>query len=280
MIPYDFDYYKPKTYQDAIKTFQDLKTSGKKAIYLGGGTEFITMSRLHNLYADAVIDIKSIPECNIYEINGDELVIGAGLSLTHIVEINIFPLLSQTIKRIADHTIQGKITLGGNLMGSVIYKESSLPLLVSNSEIVVGNPYGLKREGFNEYWEKDISEKEGDLILQIIVKTKYIDLPYVHVKRTKNEKIDYPLISAVALKDGRNINIAFSGLCDFPFRSKEMEQVINKGFSKKINMDRLVEAVPYQIQDNLIGSLEFRKFVLARITEEIVEKLEGGNLSA
>ncbi len=70
-------------------------------------------------------------------------------------------------------------------MGSIIYRESALPLLVSNSDIIIGNVDGIRRESFVEYWDKEIEDKEGDLIIQVIVKTKYLHQPYVHVKRTK-----------------------------------------------------------------------------------------------
>ena len=59
------------------------------------------------------------------------------VTLTNIAEKNYFPLLSLAVKRIADHTIQDKITLGGNLLGTIIYKEAILPLLLSNSRVVI-----------------------------------------------------------------------------------------------------------------------------------------------
>ena len=86
------------------------------------------MARMHNVYSGAIIDVKAIPELNIYEINDDELIIGAALSLTRIAEEDLFPLLSLTVRRIADHTIQDKITLGGNIAGTIIFRESVLPL--------------------------------------------------------------------------------------------------------------------------------------------------------
>lgn len=278
MIPYEFDYYRPNTIKSAMNLSKELKTSGVKAIYYGGGTEFITMSRLHNIYADAVIDMKNIPECNVYEIDGDELVIGAGLTLTHIAELNLFPLLSMAVKRIADHTVQDKITLGGNLAGSIIYRESSLALLVANSDIVIGNIGETKRLPFNEYWIKDSKEKEGDLIIQLIVDKRYLDLPHAHVKRTKNEKIGYPLVSSVALKDGENVNIAFSGVCDTSFRLKKIEKVLNNS-SVPIDerIDNMIKEVPFEILDDIVGTSGYRKFMLGKIVEDMMKIFEGGD---
>lgn len=190
MIPYDFDYYRPKTLEEALQLSKELKMAGQKAIYYGGGTEFISMSRLNNVYTDAVIDIKDIEECLYYQMEGDELIIGAGLSLTQLAEVNLFPLMSRAIKRIADHTVQDKVTIGGNLMGSIIYREASLALLVANADILIGNKNGLERLDFNDYWRRRVEDRREDLIIQLIINKKYLDLPHAHVKRTKNEKIE------------------------------------------------------------------------------------------
>ena len=278
MITYEFDYYRPDTIQEAVDLSKHLKTSGQKAIYYGGGTEFITMARLNNIYVDAIIDIKNIPECNVYEIDGDELIVGSAITLTHIAEMRLFPLLSMAAHRVADHTVRGKITLGGNLAGSIIYKETSLPLLVANSDILIGKIAQIKRIPFNEYWSKSPEEKKGDLIIQLIIDKRYLALPHAHVKRTKNEKIGYPLVSIAALKDGENINIAFSGICDVPFRSKDIEKALNDStVSKDERIHNMLENIPFEILDDLGGAMEYRKFMLSKVVEDMVEAFEGGD---
>src|SRR5699024_8286624 len=268
MIPYDFEYYRPDTIEEAINISNKLTSQGKKTMYYGGGTEFISMSRVNNIYTDAIVDIKNVPECSILGVDGEELKIGSGVSLTKIAELNTFPLLSLAVKRIADHTVQDKLTIGGNLAGSIIYRESSLPLLVANSDILIGNTDGIDRIPFNEYWVRNTEDKEEDLIIQLIVDKKYLSLPYAHVKRTKNEKIDYPLISAVALKDGGSINIAFSGICDTSFRTKEIEKILNdSSILVNTKIDRIINQIPYDILDDHIGTPEYRKFMIGKVIE-------------
>lgn len=275
MIPFNFEYYRPNNIKETIALSDRLKSKGKKVMYYGGGTEFISMSRLNNIYADGIIDIKDIPQCSQYEIDGDELIIGAGVTLTQIAELNLFPLLSLAVKRIADHTIQDKVTIGGNLMGSIIYREASLPLLVANSDVVIGNKEGIGRKSFNDYWNTDVKSKEGDLIIQFIIKTKYLNMPYFHVKRTKNEKIDYPLISLVGLKENNNINIAFSGLCDVSFRSFDIEKILNdKSSSNDKKISNIIRNIPYEVLDDISGSSEYRKFILGKMLEQVIKNFE------
>ncbi|MBU5254619.1 FAD binding domain-containing protein [Tissierella praeacuta] len=275
MIPFDFEYYKPDTIEDAIQLFNKLELDGKKPIYYGGGTEFISMARMYNKYTGAVIDVKGIPECNVFEFKNDNLIIGSAVTLTKIAEENPFPLLSLTVKRIADHTIQDKITLGGNLMGTIIYKEAILPLLLSNSEIVVQGDICKKTLKIMDLYDKKLQLADDEIIIQVIIDKKFLQLPYSHVKRTKNEKIDYPLITMAALNDNGKISVAFSGLCEHPIRSIDIEKILNNNsVSKDKRIRKSIDNIPYEILHDISGSSEYRKFILYGMLYELLNKFE------
>ncbi|NLY46156.1 MAG: xanthine dehydrogenase [Tissierella sp.] len=278
MIPFDFEYYKPQTITDTIKLYHDLDLMGRKPIYYGGGTEFISMARMHNVYSEAVIDIKGIPELNIHEMKDNELIIGAAVTLTQIAELNLFPLLSLTVKRIADHTIQDKLTIGGNIAGTIIYRESVLPLMVADSDIVIAKKDAVDRLPLKDVFNKRMNLEKGDLICQIIIKKEYLNLPSIHVKRTKVEKIDYPLITMVALEKDKKIRTAFSGLGGYPFRSSKFEQLLNSNKSNKdTKIKDAINSLQSFITDDLHGSSEYKKFMLHNMLYEALENFEEGN---
>lgn len=273
MIPFDFEYYKPETIEEAVLLYADLSSKGKKPLYYGGGTEIISMSRAYNVDTGALIDIKGIAECNVMKLENSKLLIGSAVTLTQIAEANLFPLLSLAVKRIADHTIQGKITLGGNIAGTIIYREAVLPLLVSDSTVVIAFPDGKKEVAFKEIFDEKIGLNKGELIVSVAIDEKFINLPYLHVKRTKNDKIDYPLITIAALKNDDYINIAFSGVCDCPFRSSEVEEYLNdESMSNDDKINKAIDNMPVKILSDLLGSSDFRKFMLKKILLEIIEK--------
>jgi len=274
MIPFNFEYYKPETIEEAVNTFNKLKIIGKKPMYYGGGTEFISMARMHNIYTEAIIDIKAIPECNVYQLQNNELIIGSAITLTNIAELNLFPLLSLAVKRIADHTIQGKITLGGNLAGTIIYREAVLPLMVADSEIVIAGMDEIKKVPLKDVFDKRIQLNEGEMIIQTVINNQFLSMPYIHVKRTKNEKIDYPLITMAGLKNNNRISIAFSGVCEYPFRSSLIEDILNDNsvsVNEKIN--KAINNMPDQILNDLGGSSEYRKFMLYTMLYEALSEL-------
>lgn len=276
MIPFDFEYYKPETVEEAAKLYLDLKGRDKRPLYYGGGTEIISMARSFNVYTEAVIDINGISECNVQELRDNKLIIGSAVTLTQIAEANLFPLLGLTVQRIADHTIQDKITLGGNISGTIIYKEAILPLLISNSKVVIGNSSGRRQVLLGDVFDKRIKLNDGEFIVNIIVDSCFLSQPYLHVKRTKNDKIDYPLITLAALKDNNRINIAFSGVCSYPFRSSLVEDYLNDTKQEyKTRINNVIDNIPDSILSDLAGSDDFRKFILQKMLIEVLKKLEG-----
>ncbi len=276
MIPFDFEYYKPETVEEAVQLYIELNSKGKKPLYYGGGTEIISMARAYNVYTEAVIDIKGIPECNVQELRDNKLIIGSSVTLTQIAEANLFPLLGLTVQRIADHTIQDKITLGGNIAGTIIYREAVLPLLISNSEVVIANSSGIKQILLSDIFDKRIQLSDGEFIVSVLIDSRFLSLPYLHVKRTKSDKIDYPLITLTALKDNNRINIAFSGVCDYPFRSSLIEDYLNDdSLQNNMRINNIIDNIPDLILSDLAGSADFRKFMLQKMLIEVLEKLEG-----
>ena len=277
MIGFDFDYYKPDSVEEAVELFRDLDSQGKKPIYYGGGTEFISMARMNNVYSEAVIDIKGISKCNTIKLDKEKLAIGSGVTLTEIAESNHYPLLSLVAKWIADHTIQGKITLGGNIAGTIIYKETILPLLLSNAEVTIAGINGSKSIPMEELFNKDIKLSKGELIVSIAIETEYLELPSIHIKRTKNDKIDYPLITIVGHINKGKINIAFSGLCKYPCRASKMEDILNtETYALKEKINKAIENIPGPVLTDLSGSAEYRRFMLGKMLEQLLEEFQEG----
>ena len=276
MIPFNFDYYRPDTIKEAILAYQELDAEGKEPLYYSGGSEIISMARVNNLKTKSVIDLKAIPECSILERNANELVIGSSVTLSNITEANAYPLLSKSCGRIADHTMQCKITIGGNVCGTIIYKEAILPLLLSDCNVMVASEDKLKKVSIHSIFNKGLNLSKGEFIVQFLIEKKFLTLPYFHIKKTKNEKIDYPLLSLSAVMDEGKIKLAFSGLCKFPFRSVTMESELNN--NSMVIEERIKNAInllPASVLNDISGSDSYRIFVLKTTLMNIEKQLEG-----
>lgn len=275
MIPNKFEYYKPDTLEEAYNLYNELSSQSKNPLYYGGGTEIITMSRANNIHMGAVIDIKGIPDCCNIEIKDNKLNIGSAVTLSQITESKTFPLLGQTAARIADHTVQCKLTIGGNLLGTIIYRETSLPLMLCNSTAVIFGKNGKREVQVNQIFDQKLNILPGEILVNLLTDNKYCSMPYVHAKKTKSDKIAYPLLTVAAIKKDDKIRIAFSGLCSCPIRSLEVEGYINDGsLNDKDKINKIVENISGTILDDIEGSSNYRKFVLKNTLENTLKTLE------
>ncbi len=275
MIPFKFEYYMPDTLQEAFELYSHIASQGKTPMYYGGGTEIITMSRANNIRMDAVIDLKGIPECCGIEMVGGRLIIGSAVTLSRISESGLFPLLGQTAARIADHTVQCRLTIGGNICGTIIYKETVLPLMVCESRVVIYGKGGKREVQINQVFDNKLRLQPGEILTGIMTDSCYCSLPYVHVKKTKSDKIAYPLLTVVAVKKDNNIKAAFSGLSDHPFRSREIEDCINdENLSDDDKVNRIIGLQQISILDDTEGSSGYRRFVLKNTLKNTLRMLE------
>ena len=284
MISFDFDYYKPDTIDEAIEIYKCLSLEGKTAIYYSGGTEIISQARIGKIRFDAAIDIKHIPECNIHGFQDDKLFIGSAVTLTKISDYYLFPLLSEICKKAADHTARNKITIGGNICGKVPYKEAILPFLLSDSYVVIAGVGGKKAVPITQIFgeEPQLGSKPrlnaGEFIIQIITERDYTMLPYINIKKAKQGKVDYPLVTIASIEKDKQIRIAFSGICPFPFRSAEIEKDLNNdSVAPNERINAIISHLTAPIINDILGSSKYREFVLRNALGEVLFKFRGEN---
>ncbi|MBP0726684.1 FAD binding domain-containing protein [Bacillus sp. RG28] len=276
MIPFNFQYIKPKTIQEAIEQYNVFKNQEKKPFYMSGGTELITLGRLNVLYTNAVIDLKGIPDYSSMFFHEQYLYIGGGTPLTTIEDSNAFPLLGQTVSEIADRTARNKITLAGNICAQIFYREAVLPLLISDSYIGIAGSEGLIYHPINNIFNEQLQLQDGQFVFAILIEKLYTTLPFVTIKKRRQWYNGYPLVTVAAIKKDQEIRLAISGLCAFPFRSLEMEKVLNdKSLSIEERVKESLGFIPGPVLDDVEGSADYRLFVLKNTMIDIIYELEG-----
>ncbi|WML39287.1 FAD binding domain-containing protein [Neobacillus sp. OS1-2] len=277
MLPFDFDYYRPDTLQEAVGLLQYLEQEGKRPFIFSGGTELITLGRIDLATTEAVIDIKNIADCGVMQGSGDHLFLGSTLSLTTIEEANLFPLLTRIASGVADHTARRKITLGGNICARIFYRETVLPFLLADSQVLLIGPNGKKIVLINEIFNGELVLEPGEFLIQIATENRFIRAPFFSVKRRQQWDTGYPLITIAALKMDQQIRVGISGLCPFPFRSREVESALNnQGQSKEVRVEGALAVLPQPILDDVEGSSEYRLFVLRNLLFDMLAALDRG----
>lgn len=271
MIAFDFSYYKPTSINEAWNTYNKLHTEKQRVMYYAGGTEFISRARRNEINVDAIIDLKKIPACNELKQHNGQIIIGAATSLTRIIYSNLFPLLANVLRRIATNTERNKITIGGNLSSHLIYREAILPFLLADSHIVIAGEKRTRIERITDVFRHGGQLKNGEFIVQMITDANFANYPHFTSKQTKHSKINYPIVSAASLHVDNLFRVAFSGVCSYPFRSKELEHELNNTtHSIEIRVKRAIDHLPAPIINDMEASRSYREFVLKNTLTNIL----------
>lgn len=281
MIPFDFEYHKPHSAGEAVQLYMELDRQGKNPMYYGGGTEIISFSRQYQLYPGAVIDLKEIPENKALHTEEERVVIGSAVTLSQIQESGIFPLLSRCAGRVADHTIRNKITLGGNICARIPYRESVLALLVSDSEVVIRGPAGERTAPIGDVFQETLRLEKGEYLVRVHVPRALTRAPFLSFKTTRDgsvgypqDRIGYPVASAVGVKMDGRVRLAFSGVHNFPFRSQEVDRILNEsGGGPEARAAGAMEHLGNAVIGDLEASADYRRFVLGNMIKNIMEGL-------
>ena len=222
MIPFDVVYRRPDSVEEAVAAWRLLPET---SLWYAGGTEIVTGARGGTYQAEALIDIKGLPECRETglrrEAGRDLLYFGAGLSLNEIVEVGHWPLLAKAARRVADHTTRNRLTLGGNVAGRLPWREALLPFLAAGGSAWLAAPSaagGVERRQvpLAELHAKRLVFRPGEFLLGLSVPAEVADFPSYCERVTSGPEVDYPIIALCALASPGGRRFALSGYQDYP----------------------------------------------------------------
>ena len=98
-----------------------LKKSGGRAQPLSGGTDLLGVCKDHILedYPETVVNLKAIPGYASIEERADSYVIGAGVKLKDVAQLDGCPALAEAAHSVASPLIRSLATIGGNICQDV-----------------------------------------------------------------------------------------------------------------------------------------------------------------
>ncbi|MFP4643705.1 MAG: FAD binding domain-containing protein [Spirochaetales bacterium] len=266
MIPFTVSYIRPETIEEATQAFEEVSQAGGNARYFAGGTEILTKARDHALTADALIDLKRIPETRSTEEDGEHYWFGASLRLNEVIEANRCALLNRAAAGVADHTVRNSVTLGGNIAGMLPYREAILPFLLFDGVAEVAGGGTRRTVALREVFDKRLRLNKGEFLVRLgMPKSLAKRAPTFYRRHTRDSRVDYPLATVCMAKTDDRLRFAASGAYSYPICTREAEEAMNKaGAGASAIADAAVAALPKRCLQDMRGSSEYRRALLHR----------------
>lgn len=153
MIPRTFEYYAPRTLDEAIALLQKL---GSDAKLLSGGQSLIPMMKLRLASPQYIVDINRIPGLDYITESNGHLRIGA-LAREHQLETSDlvkskFPILADTAKVIADPLVRSQATVCGNLAHGDPANDHPATMLALGAKVVATGPNGRREIAIEDFF--------------------------------------------------------------------------------------------------------------------------------
>lgn len=281
MIPFEIEYIRPATLEDAGAAYAEATADGRSVRYLSGGTELVTMARDGKLRFDTLIDLKRIPETTVVDEQG--MTFGACLKLSTLTDR--LPagggagLLRRTAHGVADRTTRNSITLGGNICGMLPYRETLLPFLLFDGSVEICGPHGRRKTPVAEIFDKRLKLAQGEFVVSLELGPEAAELDGFYQRKTRDPRIDYPLVTLCMAGGTDALRFAVSGAFGAPSRNEAAEQALNRALGAGQSAGEAAEAaaavVDGSFRSDMRGSAEYRRALLIESLIAGIEELGG-----
>ena len=163
------EFRQPTSIAEAI---EDLTSAPKPVIPIAGGSDLLLDIRQgRHTAVHTLVDMKSVREMNLIELRGDELYIGASVSITRIITdplvLKNAQALVEACNLIAGPQVRNIATLGGNVAHALPAADGTIAMTALDAQAEVANPEGLRRMAFVDLFKgpgKSAIDKSTEII--------------------------------------------------------------------------------------------------------------------
>ena len=290
MIPRSFEYFSPRTLDEAIGLLQKL---GPDAKLLSGGQSLIPMMKLRILSPQHIVDINRIPGLDYISENDGHLRIGAlarehQLETSEVIDTKL-PILADTAKFIADPLVRSQATVCGNLAHGDPANDHPATMLALGAKVVATGPNGQREIALEDFFPGLFTTAlEPEEILTEI----RIPLPpaksggaYLKLERKVGDFATAGVAVQLTLDDAGNCSKAGVGLTNVgmtPIKATKTEAFLaGKTLDEAtINEAAAIAASESQPMDDIRGSAEYKRDLVRVLTgralTRAIERAKGG----
>ncbi|MCB2189435.1 MAG: xanthine dehydrogenase family protein subunit M [Deltaproteobacteria bacterium] len=231
------EYLVPATLPEALEM---LAAHGGKAHVIAGGTDVIPQLRTRKLQAAALVDISRLPDMDAIETDGEDIVIGGGVTHAQAVAS---PLLKEKAGVLAtgcgwvgSPQIRNVATLAGNLVSGQPAADAAVPLLALDAEVTIASLGGTRVVPLSEFFQ-GVGHTVLDCSREILTSIRFRALGEgqgsAYLRLGNRRVLTLPIlvcaVKATASSDRKHIAsaaIALGPVAPVPFRERGTEDFL------------------------------------------------------
>jgi len=282
MIPRSFEYFSPRTLDEAIALLQKL---GPEAKLLSGGQSLIPMMKLRLVSPEYIVDINRIPGLDYISESDGHLKIGA-LAREHQLESSEtvqtkFPIIADTAKVIADPLVRSQATVCGNLAHGDPANDHPATMLALGATVVATGPKGQREISIDDFFPGLFTTAlEAEEILTEI----RVPIPppksggaYLKLERKVGDFATAGVAVQITLDDAGACKRAGIGLTNVgftPIKAKQTESLLTGKKLDEATIQQAGEMAASESQpmDDIRGSADYKRDLVRVLTTRALKR--------
>lgn len=262
MIPVAFDYKKARTVDEVLE-----EISGGKGKILAGGYSLLPSIKMRLSQPELLVDIANILSLKGIIEDSGQIIIGAGTTHHDISNDTLIkdylPFFAKAANMIGDVQVRNRGTIGGSLAHADPAADWPALVLASDATIEVRGSNGVRMIEANNFFTGLFTTnlKEGEIITYIRIPIPPEGSKMIYLKFSQPAS-RFAIVGCAVLRfpDGKT-NIAFTGVGEFPFRDRAMENAVSDGEFDIATIDDLVKGIAdgVNVLEDNFASKEYRR---------------------
>jgi len=228
MIPAAFDYFRPRTLEEAVSL---LGRHGEDAKVLAGGHSLIPAMKLRLAQPKTIIDLGRITGLNYIRETDGRIAIGAMATHYDIESSTLLadrcPLLTELAPHIGDVQVRNRGTLGGSLVHADPAADWPAAMLALQAELDLVGPDGHRAVKAEDFFVDlmQTAVKPNELLCEIRVPRTPKSVAYVKFAQ-KASGFAIAGVAAVVDKSRKSVNVGVTGVAAKPYRALAVENAL------------------------------------------------------
>lgn len=270
-------YYRPKTLSELKENLSQIDTLG---CFLSGCTDMVLHMKKHGSPKD-LIDLSGVTDLKGITIDED-IYIGAGTTLTEIIESDILqvhaPILCQAADQVGSTQIRNAATIGGNVANAFAGADMIPPLFVLDAKVHILSTSKVRKMSIQEFiLNNRVNALEiGEVILGLSFTPLAYKSYFGKIGSRSRVTISKLNMAAVVLLDDnkiKDIRLAFGALGTTAFREASLEAYFKGQTIDALKTDKFTQLVDERIPTR--SSRHYKRHAIQALSHELYEELRG-----
>ena len=226
-----FDYHRAESVADALKMLAD----HPEAKLLAGGHSLIPTMKLRLASPSALIDISALDELRGIRVDGDTLILGAGVTHSEILYdsrvAEYAPLMPDTARWVGDPMVRNRGTVGGVVAHADPAADYPASLLVLGAQFKLKSAAGERVVGVDDYFLGmfETALQEGEIVTEIHIPRQVGKGAY---EKFRHPASHYAIVGVAVVAGPQGVKVAMTGAGPKAVRLGRVEQALGTDLSE------------------------------------------------